>query len=341
MMKRFSILFIVALVFAGISNYEASAITSPPTSSWALSATQGDYGTILLKPTSYGGTYTVNGRAMAAGDAIGAFYYDGTTRKCAGYMVWQGTDNTNNFAIVVWENDTLTTGVKEGFNPGETINLIMWDNVLQEEAPVTSTTCNTNGIPSINYPAVGPCQTTFSGNMIFMYDAMAGQAAPSGFTLSGTVKYANTAQTAMNNCTVKLKDASNTVVATTTTNTAGEYSFSGVANGNYTLEITTTKAWGGVNVADMLQLRTRLSTGASYLNAIKTKAADVNSSGTINVADALQFRQKLSGGAATGWTAPNYVFDPVGVTINGAGQILNVLSLCSGDINGSYNPPVN
>lgn len=434
-MKRFSILFIIAMMFVGLYKSEAT-VPPPPTSSWALSATQGDYGTILLKPTIYGGVYTINGRAMAAGDAIGVFFYDGAVRKCAGYMIWQGTENTNNNVIVVWENDTLTTGIKEGFFPGEPLNYVMWDNVLQAEVPVISTVCNTTGIPTINYPAVGPCLTTFAGNMVFMFDSMVGQvlgvptlAAPanlatnvsltptlswssvatatgykvqvstsntfatlvkdltvvdnttditsglangttyywrvratrgtelgewtsawsfttlaaSGYTISGTLKYANTAQTAMNNCTINLKDASNNVVATVVTDATGAYSFTGVANGNYTVEITHSKAVGGLASIDALRTRQHISnvvTTITPFNTLRFKAADVVMNNNIQSTDVLQMRRKAANQTYS-WTAPPYVYHPLTVTVTGANAGLNIQALCAGDVDGSFTPPAN
>jgi len=47
----------------------------------------------------------------------------------------------------------------------------------------------------------------------------------------------------MNNVTLNLKNESGNVVGTTTTNSSGVYSFTGVGNGNYTLEPSTNKAW--------------------------------------------------------------------------------------------------
>jgi hypothetical protein len=434
-MKRFSLFLLLSILTLGLYN-NIMAQSSVP-ASWAVTPNAGEYGTILFKPVQYGGVFMINGRAMAAGDAIGVFFYEGTVRKCGGYLVWQGTTNDNNYALNVWENDTLTPNVKEGFFPGETLNFMMWDAQLQIEVPVTNLVCNTNGIPAINYPPLGPCQTTYSGNMLFMYDAIYGDAlvAPTlvspangatnvalnptlswdavptatgykvqvatsntfatplvdqtvtatslalsslannttyywrvkalrgttetdwsevrsfttepppqtGYTISGTIKYKNNAQTPMNNCTVVLKDSQGQTVATTTTGTNGNYSFSNIPNGNYTLEITTAKAHGGVTNLDAFRIRQHLlniTSTITPLTGIRLLAADVYVLGTLNSLDVLQIRRRILN-LTYSWSAANYLFLPTQVSVNNADATLNIESLCSGDVDGSYTPPAN
>ncbi len=435
-MKQISVLCLILLLIVGVAENSVAQTYGPPTSSWTVTPNPGEYGTILFKPVQYGGVFMINGRPMAAGDAIGVFFYDGTVRKCGGYIVWQGTTNDMNYALNVWENDTLTPNIKEGFYPGETLNFLMWDAQLQMEVPVTNLVCNTNGIPAINYPYLGPCQTTYSGSMLFMYDAIYGdalvpptllspqnlstnvaldptlswQAVPTatgymvevstsntfattvysgtvantsiqltgllnnttyywrvkalrnttetnwsnvwsfttlpgatGYTVSGYIKYKNSAQTAMNNCTVTLKDSQGITIATTTTNTQGFYEFTNVADGNYTLQITTAKAWGGLANIDVLRTRQHLAGvqgTITPLSGVRLSAADVHILGVVNAVDVLQMRRRLAQQSYS-WTAPDYIFYPLNITINGANGTLNIESLCSGDVDGSFTPPSN
>lgn len=435
-MKHLSLFCLILLLIVGVTEYSVAQTSAPPTASWAVTTNPGEYGTILFKPVQYGGVFMINGRPMAAGDAIGVFFYDGTVRKCGGYIVWQGTTNDMNYALNVWENDTLTPSVKEGFYPGETLNFMMWDAQLQMEVPVVNLVCNSNGIPAINYPYLGPCQTTYSGNMLFMYDAIYGdllsaptlvspenlstnialdptltwQAVPTatgyivevstsntfattvysgtvtnnsvqltgllnnttyywrvkalrgatetewstvwsfttlpgvtGYTVSGYIKYKNNAQTPMNNCSVTLKDSQGATIATTTTNTSGYFEFNGIADGNYNLQITTAKTRGGITNIDVLRLRQHIAgiTGTiTPLTGVRLLAADVHLLGSVNSVDALQIRRRLAL-LSYSWTAPDFVFYPTSVTVNGANATLNVESLCSGDVDGSYTPPSN
>jgi hypothetical protein len=147
----------------------------------------------------------------------------------------------------------------------------------------------------------------------------------------------------MNNCTVVLKDSQGQTVATTTTGTNGNYSFSNIPNGNYTIVITTTKAWGGVNNVDVLRIRQHLqniSSAITPLTGIRLLAADVYLLGTLNSVDVLQIRRRIQN-LTYSWTAANYLFLPTQVSVNNADATLNIESLCSGDVDGSYTPPAN
>jgi len=312
----------------------------------------------------------------------------------------------------------------------------MWDAQLQMEVPVVNLVCNTNGIPAINYPYLGPCQTTYSGNMLFMYDAIYGDAlvpptlvspenlstnvaldptlsweavptatgyvvevstsntfattvysgtvtnnsvqlsgllnnttyywrvkalrgttetewsvvwsfttlpGATGYTVSGYIKYKNNAQTPMNNCTVVLKDAQGQTVGTTTTNTQGFYEFTNVADGDYTVQITTTKNWGGLANFDVVRTRQHLAGiqgTITPLAGIRLLSADVFALGSVNNFDVVQMRRRLAV-LSYSWAATDYVFYPTNVTVNGANASLNVETLCSGDVDGSYTPPNN
>jgi hypothetical protein len=57
----------------------------------------------------------LHGQPIENGDAIGAFYVDNGSEKCAGYSVWDGGQN---LALVAYGDD-LTTPGKEGFEEGE------------------------------------------------------------------------------------------------------------------------------------------------------------------------------------------------------------------------------
>ena len=58
-----------------------------------------------------------------------------------------------------------------------------------------------------------------------------------GVTLSGVITYYNTANTPMDNVTVKLTDVTGTnVIATTLTNASGQYTFNNVPAATYKIE---------------------------------------------------------------------------------------------------------
>ncbi|MBX3043400.1 MAG: SBBP repeat-containing protein [Candidatus Kapabacteria bacterium] len=70
----------------------------------------------------------VNGRNLAAGDAVGLFYMRNNNFYCAGMEYWKGED----LNITIWGNDT-DTPIKDGFDDNETLNLLVWDALKAEE----------------------------------------------------------------------------------------------------------------------------------------------------------------------------------------------------------------
>jgi hypothetical protein len=173
--------------------------------------------------------------------------------------------------------------------------------------------------------------------------------------ISGSVKYDNTAQTPMTNTGVELwiTGSNGARVATTNTDSNGNYIF-GVNNlthysnqplptGTYTIKLTTSKPWGGVNSVDALAVA-RSFTGAAPLAGLRLKAADVNGSNTVNSLDSLTMNRRFSG-FITSFTAGNWVF----ASSSGADLTLNwniqsqsaycdIKALVYGDVNGSYAP---
>ncbi len=100
----------------------------------------------------------------------------------------------------------------------------------------------------------------------------------SGNTVSGNVAYAfNTVNAQMHDVTVTLKQGATPVYTTTTPSTGnGNYQFLGVANGTYTVSLSSTKPWGGVTSADIILIQNHYKpVGATPLIGIKRLAADV------------------------------------------------------------------
>lgn len=69
-----------------------------------------------------------NGNNVSYGDAIGLFYTDYGTLKCAGYQIWESPG----MEITVWGND-YNTPAKDGFNSGENYTFKIWDSETDEE----------------------------------------------------------------------------------------------------------------------------------------------------------------------------------------------------------------
>ena len=156
------------------------------------------------------------------------------------------------------------------------------------------------------------------------------------FSLNGLVTYANTVHTPLAGITVNLKNASGTVIATTTTNGTGAYTFNGLQNGNYTLEPVTTKPWGGVTALDMLLFKKHIA-NISFLNGLYLAAGDVNGSGMLTAADVLLIQKRIAL-INNSFPVGDWLFDNTPVVISGGNVTQNFNGLCYGDANGSYIP---
>jgi len=168
-----------------------------------------------------------------------------------------------------------------------------------------------------------------------------------GFSIGGNVYYGITGTTKpmATNTTVTL-----TPGPTVPTGAAGAYLIRPVANGTYGLFGATTKAGGGITTADGITVA-RFAVGLGTLTNLQLRAADVNKSNGITTTDGVLVKRRAVGLSTPAWTAPVYVFDgPFGppnpvldglpITVAGANVIQDFRTLCSGDVNGSFTPPL-
>ena len=174
-------------------------------------------------------------------------------------------------------------------------------------------------------------------------------AVPGANTLKGQLTYDNTSNTPLNGVTLKLLQGG-VVKATTITYSAidetdplnpvevpGYYEFSGLNNGIYTLNATTTKAWGGVNATDALLIKLH-AISSPLLTGLPLLAADVNLSSIANATDALLVQLRTVGRVGS-FAAGNWVFGSSPITIS-ANTTYNFVALATGDVNKSYVPEV-
>ncbi|MCK9423782.1 MAG: DUF5050 domain-containing protein [Bacteroidales bacterium] len=166
------------------------------------------------------------------------------------------------------------------------------------------------------------------------------QKAPSGgspaFNLSGTITYPNVSQSPLEGITINLKNAGGTVIATTTTNVSGNYSFPNLTNGNYTLEPSTSKPWGGVTALDVLLFKKHIA-NIAFLEGIFLASGDVNGSGGLTAADVLLIKKRIAF-VTNSFIVGDWLFNNTPIVINGGNVVQNFNGLCYGDANGSYNP---
>jgi len=157
-----------------------------------------------------------------------------------------------------------------------------------------------------------------------------------GYSINGIVSYANASNTPLNDITIDLKNSNGTVVASTATNATGGYSFNDVANGNYTLQVTAAKPWGGVTAGDVLLYKKNI-VGLISLNGIYFASGDVNGSGSLTAGDVLLIKKRIAT-TISSFSVGDWLFNNDTLSINGSNVTYNFNGLVYGDANGSYIP---
>jgi hypothetical protein len=154
--------------------------------------------------------------------------------------------------------------------------------------------------------------------------------------LSGDVWYANSAMTQLDGASLEIFDFSGTPIASTTTDGSGHYAFSSMTSGNYTMEITPSNSWAGVNSTDALMILNHFA-HLDTLVGMELAASDVNVSQTVNGTDAL-FVMKRYSGMITSFPSGDWLYNTASLVVNG-NQVTNDFEmLCFGDVNSSYQP---
>ena len=160
------------------------------------------------------------------------------------------------------------------------------------------------------------------------------QAPQAGFLVDGVVRYDNGAGTLCAGVQVCLC-AGVLVLDSTFCNAFGVFSFTNVAQGNYTLRLSSQHAWGGVNATDALTIMKHF-VGMSVLTGVRLLAAELNGDGIVNSIDAMMAMKRFVG-LQTSFATGNWRFEQPEVQITG-NTSLNVKGLCNGDVDGSYTP---
>jgi hypothetical protein len=148
-------------------------------------------------------------------------------------------------------------------------------------------------------------------------------------TAYGTITYCDAANTPIQNCIVDIN-----TVGTATTNASGDYNYSGITSGTYTITTACTEPYtystnvGDVNVVLDHILGTSL-TGIYYL------AGEVSGDGDINVSDMNLMIDNIIG-ATSGYPIDDWLFEDQSITItNGVGSV-SYLGVMAGDADGSH-----
>ena len=157
-----------------------------------------------------------------------------------------------------------------------------------------------------------------------------------GYTLSGDVTYASGTfiYLPLEGCSVELRDASDAVLFSTTTDVDGNYEFTGLLDGDYTVQTSSSQAYsyitdvGDANVVIDHVLSTPL-TGIFFL------AGDVDGNLTIDVSDVNLMIDNILG-TVVGYPIADWLFEVQTVNISGAAAVVNYQGIMASDADGSW-----
>jgi len=158
-----------------------------------------------------------------------------------------------------------------------------------------------------------------------------------GYNVSGYLNYMNAISTPMDACTVMLYNDVDLLVGAATTDGSGHYEFTGIADGNYSINLSTAKPWGGLSMNDVSMARQHFL-NLITLSGLYYDAADVSVNGIVDMEDMQQMRQKFLD-PAVNWNAPDYIYVVPAFVVSGGDVYQDVPVICSGDVDHSFEPP--
>jgi hypothetical protein len=171
-------------------------------------------------------------------------------------------------------------------------------------------------------------------------------------SISGYLKYDNSPAVNMPiaGATIYVKDGPEPVppavgpipniIATTTTGADGSYTVN-VLDGSYYIYASNTATWAGGDQGDVINLRryiANLSPNTIVGNALRVRASDINQDGSVENGDVIPLRRRIANLTPNpNFLAPDWLFWNPSVVVNSANLIgIDLLGICSGDVNGSY-----
>lgn len=157
-----------------------------------------------------------------------------------------------------------------------------------------------------------------------------------GYNFSGVLTYHNSTSTPLSNTKIILLKNGIVKVDSVVTNSSGQYKFSNVENGYYSLSISPGYVWGGVNSTDALLIRKYLVNTYTF-DSLQLKAADVNNTNTVNSTDALKIKLRVVGTDST-FASGDWIFNETSFMISNSDLVKDIKAICVGDVNSSYIP---
>jgi hypothetical protein len=118
------------------------------------------------------------------------------------------------------------------------------------------------------------------------------------------------------------------------TDAGGNYSFTGISDGSYTIETTCSLPRQGTGLLDVVQTRQFLL-GQITFDPLQQLSADVDAGGNVGLLDVVQMRQFLLGQISS-WAQTDWVFIDQSATVASGLGMIDYKGMCSGDPDKSY-----
>jgi hypothetical protein len=209
--------------------------------------------------------------------------------------------------------------------------------------PSATITWGTPGTGSIllSYTTPGGCNVSNTKNIIIV-------SGNPTTDLEGYVTYDNILNEGMNGVNITLFNSIGVQVGlpvSTITNVGhGYYQFVGIPQDEYTMSVSLGAPWAGIaGVSALDALIVELQTAGVLnppLSSLNLSAGNVNGISGVNATDALLIKKRIIG-EITSFPAGDWVFNnSIIQAFPGPVVTYNFQGLCTGDVNGSYNPVV-
>ncbi|NCA84758.1 MAG: hypothetical protein EOM83_04200 [Clostridia bacterium] len=350
-MKMFNkiVLLFLLLVLQLVFSVEASPMHDTSERAATVDAPKTFIGHITAEPGTIVSTPVTITNFRNIGAISLTMHYD------AGVLTWQSYINTSGFPGLFAFNPSPGvvivsgfTALPEGFSLSDNSVLISFNFLYQSGNSSLiwhddGSSCEYSAPPPYYEPLTDVPSSEFYIN---------GSISSGGQSLQGTLSYHNHdgAGLPMESIGLSLLNSNDDVLASTTTNTRGEYLFTMIPADVTQFKVTSPLPWGGTSATDALAIQQRsLAMPLPFWQppGFVDQVADVNASNTINATDALHVLLR-SVGLINGFPAGDWAFlygdEPLTNTsgnsatmpYNGEEEI-NIHALCYGDVNASYN----
>lgn len=156
-----------------------------------------------------------------------------------------------------------------------------------------------------------------------------------GHRIFGTIQYDNEDTTAIDSVWVILHNQT-MAIDSFQTRAPGEYCFSNVQPGEYTIECRSLRTSGGSSSIDAFLILKHF-TQFNFLTGLRLLAASTDTYPWINAIDALMTHRRYTG-AISQFTASEWIFEPKTVLMTNDNLNIPIRAICRGDVDGSFEP---